>query len=85
MIKKILLLLITIQLCACASTRTFGYLDPDYQNNYKITQVIISFEGVGLDEVFQFEEKMIQKLSAYNIKGIRYTAIIPPTKNYTND
>ena len=85
MIKKILLLLITIQLCACASTRTFGYLDPDYQNNYKVTQVIVSFKGVGLDEVFQFENKIIQRLSVYNIKGIRYTAIIPPTKNYTDD
>ena len=85
MIKKILLLLITIQLCACASTRTFGYLDPDYQNNYKVTQVIVSFKGVGLDEVFQFENKIIQRLSVYNVKGIRYTAIIPPTKNYTDD
>ncbi len=85
MMKKILLLLITIQLCACASTKTFGYLDPDYQNNYKVTQVIVSFKGVGLDEVFQFENKIIQRLSVYNIKGIRYTAIIPPTKNYTDD
>lgn len=83
--KKFLLLLVIIPLCSCATTRTFGYLDPDYQNNYKISQIIVSFKGVTLDEVFKLEDQMIQKLSAYNVKVIKYTEIIPPTKNYTDD
>lgn len=83
--KKFLLLLVIIPLCSCATTRTYGYLDPDYQNNYKVSKIIVSFKGVTLDEVFKLEDQMVQKLSAYNVKVIKYTDIIPPTKNYTDD
>jgi len=83
--KKFLLLLLIIPLCSCATTRTVGYLYPDYKNNYKINKIVVSFKGADPDETLELEEQMIQKLSAYNVKVIKYREVLSPTKNYTDN
>lgn len=86
--KKILLLLslsllLMLTLCSCATTQTFGYIDPEYGIDYKISKIVVCFEGIALNETFELEEIMVKKLSSYNVVPIKYTSIIPPTRDYS--
>lgn len=77
--KKLLCLMLLFMLAGCASTDLTGYIDPAYQN-HNLRKMIVCIKGADMGEVFEAEEKISQMLADYNIKALKYSEIILPTR-----
>lgn len=77
--KKLLCLLFLLTLAGCASTDLTGYVDPAYKNR-NIEKMVVCIKGADMGEVFEAEEKISLMLADYNIKALKYSEIILPTR-----
>lgn len=77
--KNLLWLIILFMVSGCASTDLTGYVDPAYQN-HNLGKTIICIKGADMGEVFEAEEKISLMLADYNIKSLKYSEIILPTR-----
>lgn len=80
--RKLFCLIFLAMFAGCASTELTGYVDPAYQN-HNLEKMIVCITGVNMGETFEAEEKISQMLTDYNIKALKYSEIILPTRENT--
>jgi len=85
--KKIPLLIVPIfLLVGCVTTKTTGFVDPDYRDvDYQISTVVVRVLRATMEETQIAEQKLTEKFNAHNVKAIKFTDIVPPTRSYEED
>tara|TARA_B100001989_G_scaffold247983_1_gene220938 strand:+ start:2758 stop:3450 length:693 start_codon:yes stop_codon:yes gene_type:complete len=82
--KKFYLLSFVFILAGCVTTNTTGFVDPDYrESGYEISRVVIQVNGATMEETQIAEQKLSEKFNAHNVQAIKFTDIVPPTREYT--
>ena len=79
-IKIKLCLFSILMLCSCTFTDMTGYVDPAYKN-YKLGKVLVYIDGAMLGEMLEAEDDIIEQLKKYGISSIKYSSIVPPTRD----
>ncbi len=80
---KFLAPLFLIILSACVTTKTTGYLDPAYRDSsYTVNKVVVKATSDSMEESMLAETELVNKFSSLGVEAIKYTDIIPPTRNY---
>lgn len=83
--KNISLTITAVLLAGCVTTNTTGYVDPDYRKSgYEVSKVVIQVTGATMEETQIAEQKLSEKFNAHNVETIKYTDIVPPTRNYSD-
>ncbi|WP_455552792.1 hypothetical protein [Desulfovibrio sp.] len=77
--RKLLCVMMLFMVTGCASTDLTGYVDPAYQH-HNLGKTIICIKGADMGEVFEAEEKISLMLADYNIKSLKYSEVILPTR-----
>lgn len=82
--KKLSLLLLTVLLAGCVTTKTTGFVDPAYQSKgYQVSNVVVRAKGATMEEALAAEEKFAEKFSAHGVKVTKFIDLAPPTRKYT--
>lgn len=71
-------------LTGCVTTHTTGFVDPDYRNSgYEVSKIVVQVNGATMEETQIAEQKLSEKFNAHSIETIKFTDIVPPTRNYS--
>lgn len=63
---------------------TTSFVDPDYSDGgYQITKTVVKIDGATLKEVLSAETALVEKFSSLGVDAIKYTDLIPPTRDYS--
>lgn len=82
--KKFYLLISAVLLAGCVTTKTTGFVDPEYkESGYEISKAVIRIHGVTMEETQIAEQKLSEKFNAHGVETIKFTDIVPPTRDYT--
>lgn len=65
---------------SCTFTDMTGYVDPAYKN-YRLGKVLVYIEGTRLGETLEAEDDIVETLKNYGLTGIKYSTIVPPTRD----
>lgn len=82
--KALLYILPVFYLMGCVTAKTTGFVDPDYrESGYEISKVVIQVNGATMEETQIAEQALSDKFNAHNVKTIKFTGLVPPTRDYT--
>lgn len=60
-----------------------GFIDPVYGNGiYWVSKIVLKINKAALGKTRFAEQKLSEKLDAYNIEVIKFTDIVLPTRTY---
>ncbi len=79
-IKIELFLFVILMFVGCTFTAMTGYVDPTYKN-YRLCKVIVYIDGAMLGEMLEAEDDIIDQLKKYDISSIKYSSIVPSTRD----
>ncbi len=82
---KFLYLFFIFVLSGCANTKITGFIDPAYESNYEIDNVIVLSDGFSLEEQQSLENTFVEKFSMHNISTLRGLNVFPPTRKVETD
>lgn len=71
-------------LAGCVTTSTTGFVDPGYrESGYEVSKVIVQVSGATMEETQIAEQKISEKFNAHGVQTVKFTDIVPPTREYT--
>lgn len=84
--KNFLVLTMLFALTGCVTTKTTGFVDPEYKENaYQISSVIVRAEGATLEEAQLAEQRLVEKFNELGVHATKFMDIVPPTRNYKDE